>query len=198
MTTTHHPETPTLTPALFADLLDPSKSPFDVCHAHNLALDQLHAVIFGQHFRACVAMLDEIHAARIAAQRPQRERLALDALDRIANQTPATNTHAETVRRAAAALLRHKPTTPIEQSPKSQPNAQPDAQPDAQTSTHTTAPSGAAPDQASHAHPEPSPSSTRHEASDLPSMDTHTPPGCPTHPSAGTPEHEAAIPRSAA
>lgn len=194
MTTAHHPETPTLTRALFADLLDPSKSPFDVCHVHNLALDQLHAVIVGQHFRACVAMLDEIHTARIAAQRPQRERLALDALDRIANQTPATNTHAETVRRAAAALLRHKPTTPSEQPTESQP----DAQPDAQTSTQTTAPSGAAPDRASHAHPEPSTSSTRHEASDLPSMDTHTPPGCPTHPPVGTPEHEAAIPRSAA
>lgn len=113
MTTTHHPETPTLTPALFADLLDPSKSPFDLCHTHNLALDQLHAVTTGAHFRASVRMLEEIHAERAAAQRPQRERLALDALDRIANQIPATNTHAETVRRAAAALLRHKPQSAV-------------------------------------------------------------------------------------
>ena len=120
MTTAHQTPTPELTPALFADLLDPSKSPFDLCHTHNLALDQLHAVATGDHFRACVRMLEEIHAERTAAQRPQRERLALDALDRIANQTPTTNTHTETIRRAANALLRHKPQTPSPATPAAQ------------------------------------------------------------------------------
>ncbi|RMH29256.1 MAG: hypothetical protein D6692_04475, partial [Planctomycetota bacterium] len=114
MNTAHQPHTPELTPALFADLLDPSKSPFDICHTHNLALDKLHAITTGAHFRACVQMLEEIHAERTAAQRPQRERLALDALDRIVTQTPTTNTHTETIRRAASALIRHKPHTPVQ------------------------------------------------------------------------------------
>ncbi len=184
MTTTHHPETSTLTPALFADLLDPSKSPFDLCHTHNLALDQLHAVTTGAHFRACVRMLEEIHAERTAAQRPQRERLALDALDRIANQIPATNTHAETVRRAAAALLRHKPTTPSEQPAASQTAEQPEpaSDQDARTPDH--------------------PRQTTPPARPLPSADTseapHAPPGATSRETPNEREHHQTIPRSAA
>ena len=101
--------TPPLTEALFTDLLDPSKSPFDICHEHGLSLAELRAIATGDEFTELIAALHDIAQAREEAQRPELHRIARDSLALIAAQEPTSNTHAETVRRAAGALLRLKP-----------------------------------------------------------------------------------------
>ncbi|RMH26933.1 MAG: hypothetical protein D6692_08335 [Planctomycetota bacterium] len=100
--------TPPLTDALFADLLDPSKSAFDICHEHSLTLAELRAITTGDEFTELIAALHDIAQAREEAQRPELHRIARESLALIANQEPTSNTHAETVRRAAGALLRLK------------------------------------------------------------------------------------------
>lgn len=102
--------TPPLTDALFADLLDPSKSPFDICHEHSLTLAELRAVTAGEEFTELIAALHDIAQAREDAQRPELHRIARESLALIAAQEPTSNTHAETVRRAGGALLRLKPS----------------------------------------------------------------------------------------
>jgi hypothetical protein len=113
--------TPPLTDALFADLLDPSKSPFDICHEHALTLAELRAVTAREEFTDLIAALHDIAQAREEAQRPELHRIARDALALIAAQEPTSNTHAETVRRAAGALLRLKPA-PIADAANSTPS----------------------------------------------------------------------------
>lgn len=117
----------TLTPELLADLLDPALSPFDICHAHALSLDQLATIADSPPMAHATARLETIQAARARAQRPALRQLALDTLARVAAQEPATPPHAETVRKAAAALARAtaepapEPPAPADPPPRQPP-----------------------------------------------------------------------------
>ncbi len=107
-----------LTDELLSDLLDPSKSVFDICHAHGLTLDELAQATDSERFRRATLLLNHIADRREHALAPLRRERALEALDRIANQQPTTATHTETIRRAAATFA--KATKPAE-SPEPDP-----------------------------------------------------------------------------
>lgn len=96
----------TLTDALFTDLLDPAISLLDVCRRHALPIEHLHDVLASEQFQSAVDALNRAMELRTRALAPERTERALATLDAIARQTPATPSHTECVRRAAAALLR--------------------------------------------------------------------------------------------
>ncbi len=108
-TQTHTAESPELTHELFADLLDHTLTTFQICHKHNLAIDQLEAVADSPAFQSAARALEHIHDARAAAMLPELRTRALTQLAHIIDQTPTTPTHTETVRRATATVLRWKP-----------------------------------------------------------------------------------------
>lgn len=124
-TTVH---TPALTTQLFSDILNSTLSTFEICRRNDINIDQLRAVAESEHFRYSVECMRAIHAARTDAMLPAMQARALGALDAIASQDPTTPTHTETVRRAAAAVLRLKPTDPPE--PDTQHNENDDNHPD--------------------------------------------------------------------
>ena len=107
-----------VTDELLSDLLDPSNSVFDICHAHALTLDELAQATDSERFRRATLLLNHIADRREHALAPLRRERALEALDRIANQQPTTATHTETIRRAAATFA--KATKPAE-SPEPEP-----------------------------------------------------------------------------
>jgi hypothetical protein len=100
-----------VTDELLSDLLDPSKSVFDICHAHGLTLDELAQATDSERFRRATLLLNHIADRREHALAPLRRERALEALDRIANQQPTTATHTETIRRAAATFAKATKTT---------------------------------------------------------------------------------------
>jgi len=107
-----------VTDELLSDLLNPSKTVFDICHAHGLTLDELAQATDSERFRRATLLLNHIADRREHALAPLRRERALEALDRIANQQPTTATHTETIRRAAATFA--KATKPAE-SPEPDP-----------------------------------------------------------------------------
>ncbi len=100
-----------VTDELLSDLLDPSKSVFDICHAHGLTLDELAQATDSERFRRATLLLNHIADRREHALASLRRERALEALDRIANQQPTTATHTETIRRAAATFAKATKTT---------------------------------------------------------------------------------------
>ncbi len=180
-TQTHH-AAPLLTTELFADILNPDMHAFEVCHRHGLDLTQLRAVTDSAHFRHNVECMRAIQAARADAMLPAMQARALRTLDAVAAQPPTTPTHTETVRRAAAAVLRLKPDTPPEPADPTHPDSSadnahdssPDSTPNTTPARHEPFPTHDA--DSGHAIPQ-SPTPDRKNA---PSTSTDTPTNTPT------------------
>lgn len=150
-----HTQTPELTHQLFDDLLNEHLTTFQICHKHQLAIDQLAAVVDSPAFQSAARALERIHDARAAAMLPELRTRALTRLADVVAQTPTTPTHTETIRRAASAILRWKSAPP-------QPDDRPDKQPDERPTD--AKPAGAPPEQPPERH-EPSGRTARHESS---------------------------------
>ena len=91
-----------LTPELIVDLLFEPKPTLEICARHDLSLHQLAEILDSDEYHRLEADLTRIQHRRAPALR----RRTLAALEHIANQTPTSPTHAETIRKAAAQLLR--------------------------------------------------------------------------------------------
>lgn len=134
--------TPTLTQALFTDLLDPAISLLDVCRRHTLPIEHLHDVLASEQFQSAVDALNRAMELRTRALAPERTERALATLDAIARQTPTTPSHTECVRRAAAALLRATQPPKPTKEPKARRGATP-VPPETTQTTPSTEPADA-------------------------------------------------------
>lgn len=116
-----------LTPDLFFDLIDSSLSAIDICTAHELSFDQLEAVVASPDFTRASGRLKFVEQTRCQATDTLRRTAALRILEEIAAQQPTCPTHAETIRLAAAQILR---VTHPDLDPNLNPNLDPDHDPD--------------------------------------------------------------------
>jgi len=91
-----------LTPELIVDLLFEPKPTLTICGDHNLSIHQLAQILDSHEYRQLEADMARIQHRRAPALR----RRLLTTLEDIATQTPSSPTHAETIRKAAAQLLR--------------------------------------------------------------------------------------------
>ncbi len=174
-----------LTPDLFFDLIDRRLTAIDICSRHQLSFDQLEAVVQSPAFQDAAARLKSVEQTRCTATDTLRRTAALRTLEDIAAQHPSCPTHSETIRLAAAQILRVTHADPIadqqtphqpdldpdpdpdldldldsEFDPEHQPDLQPDIQPDLQTNRQPDPPAphqpAPKPTTANHApHPEP-------------------------------------------
>lgn len=91
---------------ILRDLFYDSMNTIDLCLKHGMSLDELQAVVDAPDFQRAIDVLMHIEAQRARALAPTRRERALETLERVAAVTPTTPTQCETVRKAAAALLR--------------------------------------------------------------------------------------------
>lgn len=151
-----------LTPDLFFDLIDPRLTAIDICSRHNLAFEQLEAVVASPAFNHAASYLQAIERTRCAATDTLRRTAALRTLEEIAAQQPTCPTHAETIRLAAAQILRVTHADPQSQPPPDphptpQPTNQPDPTPDPDPHPHSGPDSGPDSDPATGPIPIPNP-----------------------------------------
>lgn len=119
-----------LTPDLFFDLIDRRLTAIDICSRHDLSFDDLEAVVQSPAFQDAAARLKSVEQTRCTATDTLRRTAALRTLEDIAAQHPSCPTHTETIRLAAAQILRVTNADPIgdHQTPH-QPDPQPDPDP---------------------------------------------------------------------
>lgn len=91
-----------LTPDIIHDLIIEPLPTLDICLKHQLSIDQLHALVTSEQFKQIADQLTEIDHARAPFTRARMLRV----LERIADLEPQSPTHTETIRKAAAQLLR--------------------------------------------------------------------------------------------
>lgn len=120
-----------LTPDLFFDLIDRRLTAIDICNRHELTFDQLEDVVQSHEFQEAAARLKSVEQTRCTATDTLRRTAALRVLEDIAAQQPSCPTHTETIRLAAAQILRVTRADPAaaEHSPQ-QPDPYTDPQPD--------------------------------------------------------------------
>jgi hypothetical protein len=138
-----------LTPDLFFDLIDRRLTAIDICSRHELTFDQLEDVVQSPEFQDAAARLKSVEQTRCTATDTLRRTAALRTLEDIAAQQPSCPTHTETIRLAAAQILRVTRADPIaaEQTPQ-QPDPYTDPEPEPQPDP---------PGRAHHPEPEPEP-----------------------------------------
>lgn len=144
--------TTTIPPALLRDLLDPDTDLAAIAERHDLPIPALLEILESDAFREQADMLARAESIRAAALAPVRRERALRTLTTLASQEPTSATHAESVRRAATAILKETRATPADQ-----PTSQPAPNPAARTPPHSPSPPPSAP---SPPPTMPSPSST--------------------------------------
>lgn len=151
-----------LTPDLFFDLIDRRLTAIDICSRHELTFDQLEDVVQSPEFQDAAARLKSVELTRCTATDTLRRTAALRTLEDIAAQQPSCPTHTETIRLAAAQILRVTRADPIvaEQSPQ-QPDPYTDPQPDP-------------PGRAHHPEPEPAPEPSPGPINDWPDNHNET------------------------
>ncbi len=149
-----------LTPDLFFDLIDRRLTAIDICSRHELTFDQLEDVVQSPEFQDAAARLKSVEQTRCTATDTLRRTAALRTLEDIAAQQPSCPTHTETIRLAAAQILRVTRADPIaaEQSPQ-QPDPYTDPQPDPPGRAH---------------HPEPEPELSPEPIHDWPDNNNET------------------------
>lgn len=91
-----------LTPDIIHDLIIEPLAALDICLKHQLSIDQLHALVTSEQFKQLADQLTEIDQARAPFTRARM----LKVLERIADLEPQSPTYTETIRKAAAQLLR--------------------------------------------------------------------------------------------
>lgn len=91
-----------LTPDIINDLIIEPLPTLDICLKHQLSVEQLHTLVTSDEFKQLADQLNEINQARAHFTRARM----LEILNRIANLEPQSPTHTETIRKAAAQLLR--------------------------------------------------------------------------------------------
>ena len=101
--------TPKLTDHLLEDLLNPSIGVLDLCNYHELSLAELDAIINSEAFHIAKRTIESVSRARRELLQPEAETLALARMTDLLKDKPETERHAETARKAAAAVLRAKP-----------------------------------------------------------------------------------------
>ena len=111
-----------LTPDIIHDLIIEPLPTLDICRKHQLSVDQLHALVHSQEFTRLADQLAEINTARAPFTRARM----FDILNGIAELEPQSPTHTETIRKAAAQLLRL--TEPREQQSQAQDETEPQPQ----------------------------------------------------------------------
>ncbi|MHA7814768.1 MAG: hypothetical protein ACX94C_15405 [Phycisphaerales bacterium] len=115
----HHAQ---LTPDIIHDLIIEPLPTLDICLKHQLSVEQLHTLVTSDEFKELADQLNEINHVRAPFIRARM----LEVLNRIANLAPQSPTHTETIRKAAAQLLRI--TEPPKQGAETR--AEDDPQPD--------------------------------------------------------------------
>lgn len=146
-----------LTPDLFFDLIDRRLTAIDICSRHELTFDQLEDVVQSHEFQEAAARLKSVEQTRCTATDTLRRTAALRVLEDIAAQQPSCPTHSETIRLAAAQILRVTRADPLAAEHTSQqPDPYTDPEPDPE------------PDPPSHAHPERGPEPEPAPISDWP------------------------------
>lgn len=158
----------TLTPDLFFDLIDRRLTAIDICSRHDLTFDQLEAIVQSQAFQANIARLQSVEHTRSSATDTLRRTAALRTLEDIAAQQPTSPTHTETIRLAAAQILRvtnadpHAALDPSTEPDPTDPSRTPPHQHNPHTDPHQAGDDFAAP------YPPPNP--------DTPRFNTHARP----------------------
>ena len=161
-----------LTPDLFHDLIDNRLSAIDICIKHELAIDQLAAIVDSPEFTQASRQLADIERKRIEATAPLRRRAALQTLETIAQQHPTTPTHTETVRKAAAQLARPTKSDPAPDPDPGPSDQQPHPTPGRQAHADDASPPDTPPPaRAQPEHGDPEDSEPRHAAQSPPSKD---------------------------
>lgn len=113
---------PQLTPDIIHDLIIEPLPTLDICLKHQLSVDQLHALVTSEQFKQLAEQLTDIDQARAPFTRARMLRV----LERIAQLEPQSPTHTETIRKAAAQLLRL--TEPREHNAQTQDESEPQPQ----------------------------------------------------------------------
>ncbi|MFG0244660.1 MAG: hypothetical protein ACF8MF_01235 [Phycisphaerales bacterium JB052] len=173
-----------LTPELFFDLIDRRLTAIDICSRHELSFDQLEAIVQSQAFQANIARLQSVEHTRSTATDTLRRTAALRTLEDIAAQQPTSPTHTETIRLAAAQILRvtnadpHAPHDPSDEPDPTDPSRTPQHQHHPHTDPHQSGNDSVPP------YPTPN--------QDTPRLNTHTQPNTttqdqPQHPFACNP-----------
>jgi len=111
-----------LTPDIIHDLIIEPLPTLDICRKHQLSVDQLHTLVTSEEFKQLADQLTDIDQARAPFTRARM----LDILNGIAQLEPQSPTHTETIRKAAAQLLRL--TEPREHNAQTQDETEPEAQ----------------------------------------------------------------------
>ena len=107
-THTPDPAPPKLTDHLLEDLLNPSIGVLDLCNHHEISLAQLETIINSEEFRIAKRTIESVSRARRDLLQPEAETLALARMTDLLKDKPTTERNAETVRKAAAQVLREK------------------------------------------------------------------------------------------
>jgi hypothetical protein len=98
MNTTNH--------AVIRELLNPDTPLDQIAERHDLPIPDLLAILESDAFHAAADALARAESIRTAALAPVRRERALRSLTALASQEPTSATHAESVRRAATAILK--------------------------------------------------------------------------------------------
>ena len=164
-----------LTPDLFFDLIDRRLTAIDICTRHQLSFDQLEAVVQSPAFQDAAARLKSVEQTRCTATDTLRRTAALRTLEDIAAQQPSCPTHTETIRLAAAQILRVTNADPIaDQQTPHQPDLHQDPEPELQPDLHPVP----------QADPQSGSAATHHPAQNPPAPNpntaNHAPPPEPT------------------
>lgn len=94
-----------LTNGLLEDWDRPTMTELGLCRAHQITLDQLHALATRPAFRHALERIRTIRAMRQPDRDAAARALAMDRLISIAQQTPASASHAKEIRLAIKQLL---------------------------------------------------------------------------------------------
>lgn len=115
---------------ILRDLFYDNINTIDLCRKHGMSLDELQAVVDAPDFQHAIDVLMHIEAQRARALAPTRRERALETLERVAAVTPTTPTQCETVRKAAAAVLRAATPRRTADAPDPQPAPTPPRSPE--------------------------------------------------------------------
>lgn len=116
----------TTNPAVLRELLNPDTPLDQIAERHDLPIPDLLAILESDDFHAAADALARAESIRAAALAPVRRERALRSLTALAGQEPTSATHAESVRRAATAILketRPDPDTPAQPARPAHPGA---------------------------------------------------------------------------
>ena len=118
--------TPELTERLLEDLLDPDRTPIQICREHDLTLAQLDDLTRAQPYRDALARIDRINDARQVPIDAQSERTAHAALRDTIHLARAAAQHAE---KTASKTPQDPPKPSAKPPPNSPPSPRPNPHP---------------------------------------------------------------------